>query len=157
VNAMPWCLRFVYCGVFALACGCASKPPPPTVAELEVVVGSDVNPDSSGRPSPVIVWMYELKSLAAFNAASSTSLRERESAKKELGGDLVAREELPLQPGQRLQMTKTLQAETRFLGVTAEFRDDQHARWRSTTAIPANKLTPLQIRLDANDVSVTAR
>ncbi len=48
----------------------APTPPPapkPTVAEMSFFVGSGINPDLSGRPYPVIVRTYELKSLMAFN------------------------------------------------------------------------------------------
>ena len=41
------------------ACGGGAPKATPTRASL--VVAGDVNPDSSGRPSPVVVRLYQLK------------------------------------------------------------------------------------------------
>ena len=120
-----------------------------------MIVAADVNPDGSGRPSPVILRVYELKSLAGFNAANFFSLLERD--KEVLGADGLAREELPLKPGETRAIKRTLQGETRYLGVTAAFRELERARWRAAVAVPPNKTTPVEIRLDGNDVSISAR
>lgn len=152
---MRSCLQVGSCVVLAFALGCAPAPKKPPVANVAVIVANDVNPDASGRPSPVIVRTYELKSLAAFDAAHVYGLLERD--KEVLGGDLLARDELPLKPGERREMKKTLQADTRYFGVTAAFRDVERSKWRATTLLPAKELTQVEIRLDRNDVSITAR
>ena len=155
MNGMGYWLRLVCAGVVAITVGCAPAPKKPSVASLEVIVAKDVNPDANGRPSPVIVRTYELKSLAAFDAAHVYGLLERD--RDVLGGDLLARDELPLKPGERREMKKTLQPDTRFLGVTAAFRDVEHSKWRATIALPVKELTQVEIRLDRNDVSVSTR
>ena len=155
MNGMGYCLRLVCGALVAFMLGCAPAPKKPSVADVAVIVAKDVNPDTNGRPSPIIVRTYELKSLAAFDAAHVYGLLERD--KEVLGGDLLARDELPLKPGERRDMKKTLQPDTRFLGVTAAFRDVEHSKWRATTPLPVKELTQVEIRLDRNDVSVTIR
>ena len=129
-----------------------TAPPKPSIAELSFVIDANVNPDSSGRPSPVVVRIYELKSLAAFNRADFFSLYERD--KEQLGPDLVNRDELPLMPGGRPQAITTLRSDTRYLGVIAAFRDIERARWRASTPILVNQTTRMEIKLDRNEVAI---
>ena len=119
---------------------------------MSFFVGSDVNPDMSGRPSPVIVRTYELKSLVAFNGADFFSMFERE--KDSIGGDLVARDEWALTPGNNRQVIKNLQKETRYVGVVAAFRDLDRAQWRGATLILPNQTSRVEIRLDRNELNV---
>ena len=50
------------CGIL-LAAGCGSSPP---LLRGAITVDSNVNPDRAGRPSPIVVRIYELKAVAAF-------------------------------------------------------------------------------------------
>ena len=58
----------------ALAVGCGGPP------LLRGAINADpsVNPDRGGRPSPIVVRVYELKSVAAFNSADFFSLFDKE-------------------------------------------------------------------------------
>ncbi|HEX2830684.1 MAG TPA: type VI secretion system lipoprotein TssJ [Burkholderiales bacterium] len=127
-------------------------PPKPSVAELSFVIDPNVNPDATGRPSPVVVRIYELKSLAAFNRADFFSLYEKD--REQLGPDLVNRDELPLMPGAKPQAITTLKSETRYVGIVAAFRDIERARWRASTPIFVNQTTRMEIKLDRNEVAI---
>lgn len=134
----------------------ASPPPPvvpkPSIAELSFVIDANVNPDASGRPSPVLVRIYELRSVAAFNRGDFFALFERE--KEHLAAELVAREELPLMPGASPQAITTLRGDTRYLGVIAAFRDIERAQWRASTPIFVNQTTRMEIKLDRNQIAI---
>ena len=80
------------CGI-ALAVGCGSSPP---LLRGAITVDSNVNPDRAGRPSPIVVRIYELKATAAFSGADFFALFDNEQAT--LSGELVGREEFELQP-----------------------------------------------------------
>lgn len=136
----------------AALAGCGSAPPKPTVIQTAVEVDAGVNPDVRGRASPVILRVLELKSLAAFEGADFFSLFDRD--KETLGAELVGREEYILQPGEKKRFERTLQPETRFVGVVAAFRDLERARWRAATAVVPNKTTPLVIKLEPRAVSI---
>jgi type VI secretion system protein VasD len=127
-------------------------PPLPSIAELSFVIDANVNPDASGRPSPVVVRIYELKSLAAFNRADFFSLYEKD--REQLGADLVNRDELPMMPGGKPQAITTLRSDTRYLGVVAAFRDIERARWRASTPIFVNQTTRMEIKLDRNEIAI---
>ena len=124
----------------------------PSVAEMSFVVGPDVNPDVTGRPSPVIVRTYELKSATAFNSSDFFAMFERD--RETLGADLVARDEWALMPGNNRQALKNLQRDTRYVGVVAAFRDVERARWRAATFVYPNQTTRMEIRLERNEVNI---
>lgn len=145
-------------GALALAAalgGCASPkpPPPPTQIDGRIEAAADLNPSVSKRPSPLVVRIYELKSAAAFNAADFVSMYQNDQA--QLGAELVAREELMLQPGQRLPYAKTLAPETRYLGVIAAYRDLERARWSAIAPVQPNKKQHVAIVLSDLAVSAT--
>ena len=79
--------------------GCGTAPPAPTAIRADIVATADVNPDARGRPSPVVVKVFELKSLAAFETADFFSLFDKD--KETLGGELLARDEFSLIPGDK--------------------------------------------------------
>ena len=138
---------------------CASPPPPPpppkpTIIQVAVDAQANVNPDSRGRPSPVVVRFYELKSLATFNDADFFSIYERD--KETLGTDMLAREEFQLMPGDKRQFQRPTQPDTRYVGVVAAFRDLERAQWRATQVVPLHQTTPMVIKLDGSRVSLGA-
>ena len=83
--------------VFAV--GCASGPPKPVKTHIAVTATADVNPDSAGKAAPVVVRVYQLKSDVAFSSADFFALFDDD--KKVLAGDLVARDEFELSPGEQ--------------------------------------------------------
>ena len=124
-------------GVALLLSACGSAPPKPASVTGTVEASAQVNPSASKRPSPILIRVYELKSVATFNGADFMSLYQRDQA--ELGGDFVAREEFVLAPGETRAFRKTLSPDTHFLGVVAAFRDLDRSTWRSVVAVDPNK------------------
>ena len=122
------------------------------MAEMSFIVGPNVNPDPTGRPSPVIVRTYELKSATVFNSSDFFAVFDRD--KEILGADLVARDEWALTPGSNRQALKNLQRDTRYVGVVAAFRDVERARWRAATFVYPNQTTRMEITLDRNEVNI---
>ena len=88
--------------VLVAMAGCKSKRPKPSpappVAVISMHAQPDVNPGPDGRPSPIVLRLYQLKADAAFGNSDYFPLFDDE--KKVLGGDLVSREEKELFPGQ---------------------------------------------------------
>lgn len=144
--------------LLAVLAGCGSParpppPPPPTVVQMTLSADAGVNPDSRGRASPVVVRVYELKTVAAFHGADFFALWERE--KEALGEDLVAREELQLRPGAQLRLERTLGPQTRHVGVIAAYRDLERARWRGTYDVVVHRRQAISVALEARNVSIT--
>ena len=130
--------RIAVLGLTLALAGCASAPKPAQVAGT-IQASEQVNPSTSKRPSPLVLRVYELKTAATFNNADFMSLYQRDQA--ELGGDLLAREEFVLAPGESKTFGKTLAPDTRFLGVVAAYRDVEHARWRSIVPMQPGQVT----------------
>ena len=81
-----------------LLAGCSSLSPYSDVTKLnlKLTASDQLNPDLNGRPSPIVVRLFELKHPVAFENADFFSLYER--VKETLATDLVATEELELRP-----------------------------------------------------------
>ena len=77
--------------------GCAAGGSTKVVINFET--SPALNPDPMGRPSPVVIRLYELKSLGVFNNADFFAIYEQDTTI--LGNDLNAREEIELVPGQQ--------------------------------------------------------
>jgi type VI secretion system protein VasD len=145
-------------GVYLLA-GCSSallapapKPVKPTVVTASLQAAANANPDLQKRPSPLMVRVFELKSLAAFEAADFLSLYDRDQAV--LTTELAGREEIVLRPGETRPWEKNVGPEVRFIGVTAAFRDIERARWKALVAIKPNVKN--QITIKADNISLSA-
>lgn len=129
------------CGVLASGSGCGKKVPPPPVAvapqpvppkpmeaRLTVTASGDTNPDASGRPSPIVVRLYLLRSDASFNGTDFFGLFDDDE--KALGGELIRRDELVLGPAEQRDIDLPIAEATRFVGAVAAFRDIRNAQWR---------------------------
>ncbi len=135
------------------AAGCAGPKkvePPKVIATLEAA--ADVNPDPSGRPSPVMVQLYELKAAGRFNGADFFSLFERASAT--LGQDLQQKDEVLLAPGERKTVNLQFREGSSHLGVVAGYRSFETARWREVVDTPVDTVTRVLIRVDRAAVSI---
>jgi len=126
-------------------------PPPPTLIRASVIASADVNPDAQGRPSPIVVKVFELKSLAAFEGADFFSLFDKDSAT--LGPEMNARDEFTLTPGTQRTIERKAGSETRFLALVAAYRDLGRAAWRTSVPVSANDLNHVTFRLDAHRVA----
>ncbi len=137
----------------AVACSSAPKPPPPTVVAATVSTAADVNPDTARRASPLVLRFYELSSRATFEAADFVSLFERD--KQVLAGEMLSREEWIMAPGEKRPWNKNLAPDTRFIGVTAAYREIERANWRLVVPVKQQATNAITIRADKLVVSAT--
>lgn len=133
----------------------AAEPPPkasPTTVKVHMIVSGDANPDIDGRPSPIVIRIYELKSLGKFEEADFYKLFENYDS--QLGPELVASEQYNLKPSDVSIIKRTLSAETRYIGVSAAFRDINQAIWKDTLELPDEKTTDLLVFIGRLNISV---
>jgi type VI secretion system protein VasD len=102
-------------------------------------VSRDVNPDANGRPSPVVVHVYQLRGDAAFQRVEFFDLMD--DSVKALGEVLISRDEFSLQPGERRMLDVTVANEAAFVGVAAEYRAFRTAEWRAIVPAPRQAFT----------------
>jgi type VI secretion system protein VasD len=154
----PWTLGRPIALLAAIALAltaCGGQPPKPekpSVLRIQVVASADANRGPGAQALPVVVRLYELKSTGAFDGADFFSLYDKES--QTLGGDLVAREEVTLAPGQRRQIDKPLDPQVRALGAIAAFRQIDRATWRASIPIAAGKDNSLAVDVGASTIMI---
>jgi len=159
-NVLRATLAMVLVAAIALA-ACTAKPAKPVEARAVLTASADVNPDAKGRPSPIVVRVFQLRGDAEFNGADFFALYEKE--KETLGASLILREEFVLQPGETQEPKLPLSLEARFLGVIAAYRDIRTAQWRAISSAPEKKLTDVlskdrvTIRLDKTAVTLSIK
>lgn len=146
-------LPVLLCTLALLAGGCSSTPDP-TVVAATIQAEENLNPDASGRPSPLVIRIYELKALSSFKDADFFSLWDQDQ--QTLAADLNAREEMVLRPGDTNSVQRVTKPDTRFIGVVAAYRDLERAVWRASVAVVPNKTLPMTIRLDDRSVAISS-
>lgn len=140
-----------------LLTGCASDPAPqpvslpPTLLQLQIVVGSEVNPDTSGLPSPILLRIYELKESSSFNASDFFGLFNDD--KTILSGDLVHKNELILKPGEIKQLDIQPEDAVKSLGVFAAFKQLDDAQWRNSIVFESHQSQKVAIKINRNHLS----
>jgi len=160
-------------GVLALSAlvmvGCSSTASRVAVPyAIELTADQKVNPDHNGRPSPVQVTIYELRSSSAFAARDFFALQS--DPQVALGKELLNTDQVVLRPGE----TKTLHypgnTEARMVGVVAAYRDLEKSQWRLAVELPEAQHTnifkvwqfspneeTIKIAVKDNEVVVTDR
>ena len=135
--------------LFTLTCVCAAavvlascktvpvKPSKESKAKVALSAAADVNPDASGKPSPVVVRVYQLKGDAAFAGADFFALFDDEM--KVLGPELIGREEYVLTPAEKRTVELAVSKTAKFVGVIAAFRDIRNSQWRVVVPAPLKK------------------
>lgn len=133
---------------------CGSSPPKPVVTTVNGTIqgSARLNPSVNQRPAPLEVRVYELKTAAAFNTADFMALYRNDQAT--LGGDLVGREEMMLQPGESRPYRKTVSNDTKFIGVIGAFRNLEKATWRVVVPVQTGKTQNLTVT--AGDIALQA-
>ncbi len=132
-----WFARMACAVAIVCVAACSSAPPKPVATKLAIQAGADINPDSEGRASPVVLRVYQLRTDAEFTGAQFFALYDNEKAA--LGAALVSRDEFTVLPGQQDQRPYPIAPDTRFLGVLAAFRDPA-AGWRTLAPVPVKRV-----------------
>lgn len=137
---MRYALVLFMLSVLSFLGGCA-KP------RIDLAVASQLNsnPDHTGRPSPVIVKVYELRSDLAFSQSDFRPLFE--TPVQVLGADLLAADELVLVPGEARRITYEPVEGTRFLGLLAGFRQMERANWKVVSSIDFERVNTVGIEI----------
>jgi type VI secretion system protein VasD len=128
--------------------GCFSMSPYSSLTKLnlQLAASDQLNPDLNGRPSPIVVRLFELRHPVAFENADFFSLYER--ARESLAPDLVTSEELELRPGETVSLKLSVKEGSRYVGILAAYRDLPETRWRYTVPLTPAGITNMDLTLD---------
>ena len=154
-----WITLVVSCLILT---GCASTPKPP-IAVVSLNVQPNINPYTTTpaetkalEARPVVVRFYELTSLSVFSSADFFSVFN--DYKTTLESELITSEEFRLMPGQKQKFNRTLNIDTRYVGVVAAYKDLEQSQWRASAAVPLKESTPeIYIFLEGNKIQIGAK
>jgi len=137
VRPIVFCIVGVFAGL-ALS-GClggltAEREKLPVPLEITLAAMQDVNPAASGRPSPVVVRIFELANESRFQTVDYFALMGQGPVTLE--GDVLSTEEYTLLPGEVRIVRKRATLQSKFLGVVAGYRDLGSSAWRAITPLP---------------------
>jgi type VI secretion system protein VasD len=102
--------------------------------KTEISAAADLNPDRNGRASPVVLLMFQLSAVDAFQNADFFSLFDPDAAI--IAADMLERTEMTLQPGEVRPLEAEFDEEARYIGLVAAFRDVEKAQWRGIVELP---------------------
>jgi type VI secretion system protein VasD len=128
-----------------------APPPKPAPAALTIAASADTNPDATGRPSPVVLRVYQLKGDAAFSGAEFFPLFDDDQ--KVLGAELISRDEYVLAPSEKRIIEVAVSDDARFVGAVAAFRDIRNAEWR--VLVPAARNGMMTVAVERARVVVS--
>nr|WP_295828186.1 type VI secretion system lipoprotein TssJ [uncultured Azospirillum sp.] len=164
IRKTTWSAAALAAALALAACSSAPKPPPPTTIRLTVVGAKALNPDPSGRPSPVMLRLYQLGPSDAFANADFFQVMDQDKAT--LGPTLLDRQELAVQPDNKQSVTIQPKPDVKTLAVAAGFRAYEEAGWRALQPVEPNKAnnfvltakgsTITLVRQDGEDGDATA-
>ncbi|MFL0975791.1 type VI secretion system lipoprotein TssJ [Vibrio parahaemolyticus] len=133
--------------IFLVLMGCsAANLVVDPYADLEITANHNINPDSNGRPSPVVVYVFELTSNTLSESQDFFSIYEEHE--KVLGPDLVNKYEISLTPGQKEIYQASMSPKTEYLGIVAAFRDIENSNWRQVIKVDKTGYNTYQISLE---------
>jgi type VI secretion system protein VasD len=147
---------FVMLAVLVLS-ACASHPADERIpTRTSLAASQDVNPDINGRPSPVVVRIFQLHGDGEFTSAEFFALYTHE--KESLGASLIASQEFELRPGEHLDTKIPLARDARYVGAIAAYRDLSAAQWRVLRTRPSRSLfvhESVVVNVDRNTLTLS--
>jgi type VI secretion system protein VasD len=126
-----------------------------TDIELSFQVDADINPDDNGKPAPLFVRLYELKSTKMFDKAGFIELYERDQ--EMLGADFASKLVLkPFRPGNNRAEKLVLGPDTKFVGLYAEFLRYKGAKYKVVIPVVSHNIitSSVKINLSGNQLTV---
>lgn len=132
-----------------LLAACSSQPKD-TLVNLALQATVDQNPDSRERPSPMVVKLFELKALTAFQEADFFQLYQQPEAI--LGDDLLAQETVTLRPGARIPYKLMMRQEGRYIAAVAAYRNIEDSTWRYYLPLELEKTQSFELEMTRNGI-----
>ncbi|HET9049404.1 MAG TPA: type VI secretion system lipoprotein TssJ [Chiayiivirga sp.] len=125
-----------------LVSACASNAPPKRSSlASEVHVSTLANPDASGRPSPVVIYVLSLRSLDRFQASELTAILDGPA--NSLGADLVSFRQITVLPGETRAVELDTTSDTRFIAAVAALQNYRSLQWRDAVEVGGKSLSKL--------------
>lgn len=126
-----------------------------TDLQVDFVVDADINPDESGKASPLFVRMYELKAPKMMSRADFIDIYERD--KESLGEDMVTVHKLRrFKPGESRTEHYVLDKSANYVAFYAEFLEFKDAKYKVIVPVVANNVfqSVATVHISKNEILV---
>ncbi len=120
-----------------------------------ISAASDINPDIEGRPSSVIVRVYQLTNKINFENANYNELFESEH--NALGTEFITLNEYFIDPNSKKDMDLKISENAKYIGVVVGYRSVDMVTWRTVMAVPEGSFwhgSGLEIKVEKLSVRV---
>jgi type VI secretion system protein VasD len=115
--------------------GCSSTAKRvPVPYAIALTADPQVNPDANGRPSPIQITLYELKSGSTFESRDYFALQANPQAA--LGPELLNTDQVILKPGETQVIKHPGNTDAEVVGIVASYRDLEDSHWRLVVPLP---------------------
>ncbi|QEO16473.1 type VI secretion system lipoprotein TssJ [Acetobacter vaccinii] len=129
--------------------GCGG--PDPTRIKLSVTTTAQINRNTEGVPSPVVMRVFDLRTREPFQTSSFDSLYH--DSLKTLGASSLGSDEYELPPSWQWSAERVSPPETQYLGVVVAFRVLPGATWRLSVPIRQHRTNKIKLLIGPNSVS----
>lgn len=156
LTRIPFSLRLILIAVLAFAtvsCGTTRKAlNMETSAEFHLEANPDINPNSDGKASPIVLQVLKLRDDRQFKQEDFLNLFE--DAKARLGNDLIEVTKLrELAPGEKRTEKLALSPEVKFIGILGEFVQYNDATAKALIRIEPHTTTKATLKIERLKVS----
>ena len=118
-----------------------------TAAEFKLVATHDINPNSDGKPSPIVLQVVKLRDARQFKQEDFLNLFE--DAKGHLGNDLIEITKLKeLAPGEKRVEKLALTPEVKFIGILGEYVQYNDADAKAVIKIEPHTTTEATLKIE---------
>jgi len=115
----------------------------PDSLTISINSAADLNPDSDGRPSPIVLRIYELSDIKSFKEKDFFDIFDND--KESLAESLLKINEFELNPNESRKLDIRLNSSTKYMGFLAAYRDIDSAKWREIAALTSKKPSGIPI------------
>ena len=139
--------------VFLTACGSTSE----NNVDFKYLISasSDINPDIEGRPSSVIVRVYQLTNKINFENATYDELFQ--SNHNALGTEFITLNEYFVDPSTTNEVELKISENAKYIGVVVGYRSVDMVTWRTVKTVPEESFwrgSGLEIKIEKLSVRV---
>lgn len=120
-----------------------------------ISAASDINPDIEGKPSSVIVRVYQLTNKINFENANYNELFE--SNHNALGTEFITLNEYFVDPDSKNDVDLKISENAKFIGVVVGYRSVDMVTWRTVMTVPEGSFwrgSGLEIKVEKLSVRV---
>jgi len=141
--------------LFVLLAACSSNSEIYVDFRYLISAASDINPDIEGRPSSVIVRVYQLTDKLNFENANYDELFE--SGHNALGTEFITLNEYLVDPNTKNDVDLKISENAKFIGVVVGYRSVDMVTWRTVKSVPKGSFwrgAGLEIKVEKLSVRV---